>query len=68
MVWRLCAHDHQIVNFFHLVWWVLTSEKLNKYAWTPISVYFREELQQRIWGKSLLLEGPIGSYLVKDSH
>ena len=44
------------------------SKKLSKYAWNPISGYFREEVQQRIWGKGLPLEGPIGSYLVKDSH
>ena len=30
-VWRLCSHDHQVVNFFHLVV-VLASEKLRKYA------------------------------------
>ena len=30
-----------------------------------LSRYFREELQQRIWGWDLSQEGPIGSCLVK---
>ena len=34
-VWGLRAHDHQVVNFFHLVV-VLASEKLRKYAWDAI--------------------------------
>ena len=29
-----------------------------------LSEYFREELEQRMWGRGLTREGPMGSYLV----
>ena len=49
-VWGPHAHDHHIVNAFHLMM-ALTSVKQLRSVHQLSSGYFREELKQRIWGR-----------------
>ena len=59
--WGLPAHDHQVVNFFHLVV-VLAAEKLGNTNGILLSRSFREELKQEVWGRgSVPGKAPVGS-------
>ena len=58
---RLRAHGHQVVNFFHLVVVLASVKYSGNVHQILLSRYFRKELKQRIWGRGLPWEGPLGS-------
>ena len=58
-IWGLCAHGHQVVNFFPFggVFSICKNNSENVYQ-ILLSGYFREELKQRTWERGLSWESP----------
>ena len=45
LVWRLYAHGHNVVNFFHLIGILVSIKQLKNVDQIVLSMYFREELK-----------------------
>ena len=45
LVWRLYAHGHHVVNFFHLIGILVSIKQLKNVDQILLSMYFREELK-----------------------